>query len=343
MLEMEDSPTTVVECNVMSIFTTVELIDIHDSREGKQDGRLQKAGVYRTQGRFMFAVGVVLLPANEEVMQTVDVMVEIDVDNLLQWTISTSSYGGIWIPAQSLVYDVFKQLSVLHQAASCFSWHDIRDIAIYVQTYIIGSLMADQASRALTRFEQKGNQRGRLPMKCMVFSRQLKHEAAWCSTFNCLETSNTGDSAGSQQTQPQMPLYMGTVGRRLNMKKPRCSREIHSFAYQFGFCERLTWNPAESPVCDVFRQLNVLHQAASCSSCYDIRDIAIHVSTLSVPSCRATRRKHEGWDTVMLPKPRQGKSRGRGRVRTTSLPVSKFARSNHLSYLASLNLKDMKN
>ncbi|KAG5443473.1 hypothetical protein CSKR_101031 [Clonorchis sinensis] len=44
------------------------------------------------------------------------------------------------------------------------------------------------------------------------------------------------------------------------------------------FCERLTWNPAESPVFDVSRQLNVLHQAASCSSCYDIRDIAIHVA-----------------------------------------------------------------
>ncbi|KAG5454300.1 hypothetical protein CSKR_113993 [Clonorchis sinensis] len=55
-----------------------------------------------------------------------------------------------------------------------------------------------------------------------------------------------------------------------------CFREIHSFPNQFGFCERLTWNPVESPVCDVFRQLNVLHQAASCSSCYDIRDI--HVS-----------------------------------------------------------------
>ncbi|KAG5443125.1 hypothetical protein CSKR_110532 [Clonorchis sinensis] len=40
----------------------------------------------------------------------------------------------------------------------------------------------------------------------------------------------------------------------------------------------LTWTPAESPVCDVSRQLNVLHQAASCSSCYDIRDIAIHVA-----------------------------------------------------------------
>ncbi|GAA52172.1 hypothetical protein CLF_107455 [Clonorchis sinensis] len=34
-------------------------------------------------------------------------------------------------------------------------------------------------------------------------------------------------------------------------------------------------------------------------------------STLSMPSCHATRRKHEGWDTARLPKPRQGKSRGR--------------------------------
>ncbi|KER19934.1 hypothetical protein T265_11402 [Opisthorchis viverrini] len=32
--------------------------------------------------------------------------------------------------------------------------------------------------------------------------------------------------------------------------------------------------------------------------------------TLSVPSCHATRRRHEGWDTARLPKPRQGKSRG---------------------------------
>ncbi|GAA47506.1 hypothetical protein CLF_100448 [Clonorchis sinensis] len=32
-------------------------------------------------------------------------------------------------------------------------------------------------------------------------------------------------------------------------------------------------------------------------------------NTLSVPSCHATRGKHEGWDTARLPKPRQGKSR----------------------------------
>ncbi|KER26486.1 hypothetical protein T265_13986, partial [Opisthorchis viverrini] len=48
-------------------------------------------------------------------------------------------------------------------------------------------------------------------------------------------------------------------------------------------------------------------------------------NTLPVPSCYATLRKHEGWGVAGLPKPREGKSRGRGRVRTTDLPISKFA------------------
>ncbi|KAG5454512.1 hypothetical protein CSKR_111523 [Clonorchis sinensis] len=48
---------------------------------------------------------------------------------------------------------------------------------------------------------------------------------------------------------------------------------------QIWFCERLNWNPAESLVCDVSRQLSVLHQAASYSSCYDIRNITIPVYT----------------------------------------------------------------
>ncbi|KER25702.1 hypothetical protein T265_06875 [Opisthorchis viverrini] len=46
-------------------------------------------------------------------------------------------------------------------------------------------------------------------------------------------------------------------------------------------------------------------------------------STLSVPNCHATRRRREGWDTHTLPKP--GQSRGRGRIRTTDISVSKFA------------------
>ncbi|GAA51219.1 histone H2A, partial [Clonorchis sinensis] len=39
---------------------------------------------------------------------------------------------------------------------------------------------------------------------------------------------------------------------------------------------RLTWNTAESPVCDVSRRLDVLHKATLCSTCYNIRDIAKH-------------------------------------------------------------------
>ncbi|KER26463.1 hypothetical protein T265_06316 [Opisthorchis viverrini] len=45
--------------------------------------------------------------------------------------------------------------------------------------------------------------------------------------------------------------------------------------------ERLTWNPAESVVGDVFMRLNVLNQAASRFSHYDIRDIAMHVAASS--------------------------------------------------------------
>ncbi|KER31059.1 hypothetical protein T265_02623 [Opisthorchis viverrini] len=35
--------------------------------------------------------------------------------------------------------------------------------------------------------------------------------------------------------------------------------------------------------------------------------------------------EHEGWYTARLPKSRQGKLRGQGRIRTTDLPGSKFA------------------
>ncbi|KER23997.1 hypothetical protein T265_08241 [Opisthorchis viverrini] len=36
-------------------------------------------------------------------------------------------------------------------------------------------------------------------------------------------------------------------------------------------------------------------------------------------------REHEGWDNARLPRPKERKSRGEGRVRTTDLPVSRFA------------------
>ncbi|KAG5448992.1 hypothetical protein CSKR_100356 [Clonorchis sinensis] len=49
-----------------------------------------------------------------------------------------------------------------------------------------------------------------------------------------------------------------------------CRQRNTLICKQIWFRERLTWNPAESLACDVSRPLNVLHQAASCSSCYDI-------------------------------------------------------------------------
>ncbi|KER28768.1 hypothetical protein T265_04459 [Opisthorchis viverrini] len=55
-------------------------------------------------------------------------------------------------------------------------------------------------------------------------------------------------------------------------------------------------------------------------NCGSYNHCAMSTRTLSVPSSHDTRR-HEGWDTTRLPKPRQGKSRGRGRVRTIDFPV----------------------
>ncbi|GAA52008.1 hypothetical protein CLF_107216 [Clonorchis sinensis] len=43
------------------------------------------------------------------------------------------------------------------------------------------------------------------------------------------------------------------------------------------------------------------------------------------PLCHAPRKKHEGWDTAKLPKPKQGKLTGIGRVRTTDLQPSSSA------------------
>ncbi|KER23891.1 hypothetical protein T265_08310 [Opisthorchis viverrini] len=42
-------------------------------------------------------------------------------------------------------------------------------------------------------------------------------------------------------------------------------------------------------------------------------------NNILVPSCHATQRNHDDWDTVKLPDRRQEKSRGSGRALTTEL------------------------
>ncbi|KAG5442597.1 hypothetical protein CSKR_114383 [Clonorchis sinensis] len=49
----------------------------------------------------------------------------------------------------------------------------------------------------------------------------------------------------------------------LNIEAEVAGARLNTNLESIWFCERLTWNPAESPVCDVSRQLSVLHQAAS--------------------------------------------------------------------------------
>ncbi|KER23343.1 LOW QUALITY PROTEIN: hypothetical protein T265_14657 [Opisthorchis viverrini] len=82
---------------------------------------------------------------------------------------------------------------------------------------------------------------------------------------------------------------------------------------------------------------SILSRALKSNRQHSAPDSATEVcSTLPVPSCHATRRKHEGWDTARLPKPRQGKSRGGGRIRTTDLPVSKLALSSQRNITSSV-------
>ncbi|KAG5443426.1 Forkhead box protein D3-A [Clonorchis sinensis] len=68
------------------------------------------------------------------------------------------------------------------------------------------------------------------------------------------------------------PLWKSVDWHTQHVAKPAQPMQYDQF-----ICRGLTWDPAESHVCDFSRQLNVLHQVASCSSWYDIRDIAIHV------------------------------------------------------------------
>ncbi|KAG5454287.1 hypothetical protein CSKR_106549, partial [Clonorchis sinensis] len=138
------------------------------------------------------------------------------------------------------------QLNVLHQAASCFSCQDNRDIAIHdILSHVSLLLLQCIWSYLVAGFADA--------LVASNFRLTLQADAGIC--------------------------HVRVVPSFRKGKNKVFLPETHSFANQFGFRGGLIWNPAESPVCDISRQLNVLHQAAPCSSCYDIRYISIHVYT----------------------------------------------------------------
>ncbi|KER23930.1 hypothetical protein T265_08292 [Opisthorchis viverrini] len=92
----------------------------------------------------------------------------------------------------------------------------------------------------------------------------------------------------------------------LNLKGPMCQAAVRAVL----LCGRET-RPLRAA--DLRQPLSQRHKY--------VEKKAFSRSTFSEPNCHATRRLHEGWDTVRLPKPRQGKSRSKSRIRTTDLPA----------------------
>ncbi|KAG5441132.1 hypothetical protein CSKR_102768, partial [Clonorchis sinensis] len=138
---------------------------------------------------------------------------QLGTERVLQKNITNERFS--WVPGEFHPFEtklLGRQLNVLHQAASCFGCYDIRDIAIH----------------------------------------QLKHKAAWCSTFCCLETSQTRDSARLSVSQNQIDLQMRVFieispiwvqAHFPSFRQPyilletklRENSEIHSLANKFGF------------------------------------------------------------------------------------------------------------
>ncbi|KAG5453509.1 hypothetical protein CSKR_112253 [Clonorchis sinensis] len=139
--------------------------------------------------------------------------------------------------------------------------------------------------------------------------RLLKHEAAWCSTFSCLETSQTRDSAGFQaascykisqyivprETTHKVAETASTAHDRFRpswdssrRRSPRVSVRLMFYLnpYWTG-CEKYTHLPinlfcAEDSTASLvygILQLNVLPKADSRFIRYDIRDIAAYFHT----------------------------------------------------------------
>ncbi|KER29261.1 hypothetical protein T265_04103 [Opisthorchis viverrini] len=113
------------------------------------------------------------------------------------------------------------------------------------------------------------------------------------STFSCLETSQTRDSAGFQATECAAPDGLMFQSIRYSRYRDTCAT---SFASVVPEGSKTDATPTKNTnFCNstfqesVAKQLNVLHQTASCFSRYDIRDIAIHVYLCNVLLIRLLR------------------------------------------------------
>ncbi|KER25714.1 hypothetical protein T265_06887 [Opisthorchis viverrini] len=142
-----------------------------------------------------------------------------------------------WNPAESRVCNVSRQRNVVHQAVSVATIFE-KSGYMYRYSVLLIRLLTD-CRRIFSNLMSRMHEESR-------------HEQGW-SDFK------RGISGGRSTFQTRKVLR-----NTLTCK-------------QIWFFGRLIWNSAESLVCGVFKQMSVLHQATSCFSCYDIREIVIHL------------------------------------------------------------------
>ncbi|KER34010.1 hypothetical protein T265_12480, partial [Opisthorchis viverrini] len=132
----------------------------------------------------------------------------------------------------------------------------------------LGDLAVTQPSCNLRVAWQLGNERV-LQLKDLDFKKDLKKDIWW--TYQ--EWNNSTLKTSPSSLAPDCKHYEHNEGSEC-----KCERKKHDWrndmrkkylytrqrktliCKQIWFCERLTWNSADYLVCDVSRQLNVLHQ-----------------------------------------------------------------------------------
>ncbi|KER24108.1 hypothetical protein T265_08150 [Opisthorchis viverrini] len=191
------------------------------------------------------------------------------------------------------------------KAASCFSRYDIRDTVgrfpkrNYSQDLHHGSVEHYPPSHY---FGCRGASRRDLRMAVVIekythlqINLVFTNDSTESLVYNILQLNvlhtgrlmfqgETGRGLSKSFQQPWCVEHPSSVYRTKEMQfKDENQNEQTCFAAETKRIQlhitdsRLTWNQAESLVGAVSRQLNVLHQAASGFSRYDIRDIAIHI------------------------------------------------------------------
>ncbi|KER32359.1 LOW QUALITY PROTEIN: hypothetical protein T265_12820 [Opisthorchis viverrini] len=138
------------------------------------------------------------------------------------------------------------------------------------------------------------------------FLQEEKTLAFWQVQFLAILGLDTGSLHRSQMTIFVLMYLLITSGHSRSLLD---ILENHSFLLTAVMVSIVSEKIHNCLDVQVERKVNV--NWGSASSC----------SFLSVADCHAARKKHEGWDTARLPKPRQGKSRGRGQVRNMGFSV----------------------